>query len=441
MGWSIEETVRFAREELKELAECGCDVWDLERRLALIEDEKGPDQAKRLEALCRSLEQAEPQADFAYQEPSDLAEIRARRPAGPRRIAVPTSDAVLDDRTLGAWLGRGAGCMLGKPVEGWSREKIEDLMSLCGLKALDDYWPAPPAGASVAFHAGAEGLPARQHPHGRPRRRHGLHRRRPLHPGEARPRLHPAQRGGLLARTPALSHAPTRPSASPTATWSTGWGRRSAPSTATPTASGSARRSGRTASATPRPAGPSWRPSMAFRDACISHVKNGIYGEMLVAAMLAAAFVTGDAGEGHPRSGWPRYPQNCRLAEAIARGARLARGGLRLGAALDRIMEAYGHYHRVHTINNARRRGAGRCSGARATSRAAVGIAVMGGLDTDCNGATAGSVLGAMLGARAIPSHWTEPLHDRIATIVAYQWDLTLSGLTARTRAVQKGGA
>ncbi len=105
-------------------------------------------------------------------------------------------------------------------------------------------------------------------------------------------------------------------------------------------------------------------------------------------------------------------------------------------AALDRIMETYGRYHRVHTINNAAIVVRALLWGEGDFSRT-IGLAVSAGLDTDCNGATAGSVLGAILGAGGIPSHWTEPLNDRIATIVAYQWDLTLSGLAARTRAVQ----
>ena len=438
MAWSIEETVRFAREELKELAESGCDIWDLERRLALIEDEKGPDQAKRLEALCRSLEQALPSADFAYEEPSGLEEIRARRPAGPRRIAVHTSDASLDDRTLGAWLGRTVGCMLGKPVEGWAREKIADMMAVCGLKSLDDYWPEPPAGGSLTFSEGARSLLRGNirmadrdddmdytiaglcilEKHGRaftPRNVADFWLERlPYHCTYTAERV--AYRNlvdGIGPPQSALYRNPFRE-------WIGAQIRADGFGYACP---------GR----------PEEAADMAFRDACISHVKNGIYGEMWVAAMLAAAFVTSDA-EKVIRTGLSEIPQNCRLAETIGRVLAWRAEGCDAPAALDRIMDAYGRYSDVHTINNAAVVAMALLWGGNDFSRT-VGLAVSAGLDTDCNGATAGSVLGAMLGATAIPSHWTEPLHDRIATIVAYQWDLTLSGVAARTRAVQKSGA
>ena len=438
MGWSIEETVRFAREELKELAECGCDVWELERRLALIEEEKGPDQAKHLEALCRSMEQAQPSADFAYQEPSEPAEIRARRPAGPRRIAVPISDAALDDRTLGAWLGRTAGCMLGKPVEGWSREKIADMMSICGLKELDDYWPEPPAGGSVSFHEGARSL--------------------------LRGNIRTAARDDDMDYTITGLCILEKHGRSFTPRNVADFWLEHLPYTCTYTAERVAYRNLVDGLAPPQcalyrnpfrewigaqiradgfgyacPGRPEEAADMAFRDACISHVKNGIYGEMWVAAMLATAFVTSDA-EKVIRTGLTEIPQNCRLAEAIAKVLDWRAEGCDAATALDRIMDAYGRYHPVHTINNAAIVAMALLWGGNDFSRT-IGLAVSAGLDTDCNGATAGSVLGAMLGATGIPSHWTGPLHDRIATIVAYQWDLTLSGLTARTRAVQKGGA
>jgi ADP-ribosylglycohydrolase len=78
-----------------------------------------------------------------------------------------------------------------------------------------------------------------------------------------------------------------------------------------------------------------------------------------------------------------------------------------------RIIETYGYYHPVHTINNAALVLAGLLH-SRGDFGQAIGLSVLGGLDTDCNGATAGSVLGALLGAEALPQAWTEPLQDTL---------------------------
>jgi len=438
MAQSIEETAKFAREEITQLAQEGCDTWELERRLALIEEEGGPDQLKKLEALCRSLDQVEPSEDFAYEEPSDLEEIRARRPAGPRRIAVPLSEATLDDRTLGAWLGRAAGCMLGKPVEGWSREKIADLMQACGLDALDDYWPEPPETGGMELGGGNKAL-----------------LRGNIRMAERDDDMDYTILGLCIVERYGRAFTPRDVADC--------WLER-LPYRCTYTAERVAYRNLVNGLEPPHsalyrnpyrewigaqiradafgyvcPARPEEAADMAFRDACVSHVKNGIYGEMWVAAMLAAAFTTDDA-EKVIRTGLTEIPANCRLAEAIGKVLDWRAEGCDAEAALDRIMDAYGHYHRVHTINNAAIVARALLWGQNDFSRT-IGLAVSAGLDTDCNGATAGSVLGAMIGAGAIPAHWTEPLNDRIATIVAYQWDLTLSGLARRTRRAQQAAS
>src|ERR1700722_1778883 len=56
------------------------------------------------------------QSRWPYAEPSDLQEILAT--LGDDVTLQRPSDEVLRDRVHAAWLGRGVGCNLGKPVEG-----------------------------------------------------------------------------------------------------------------------------------------------------------------------------------------------------------------------------------------------------------------------------------------------------------------------------------
>jgi ADP-ribosylglycohydrolase len=184
------------------------------------------------------------------------------------------------------------------------------------------------------------------------------------------------------------------------------------------------------------PGGPEDAAGLAWKDATISHVKNGIYGEMWVAAMLAAAFVSDD-----PKKvvdlGLSEVPCNCRLSEAIRRVQSWREERCSAAEATGRILDEYGAYSGVHTINNAAIVAMALLWGERDFSRT-VGLAVRAGLDTDCNGATAGSVAGAMVGADGIPGHWFEPLNDSVATAVAGEAGLTISGLAERTRRMQE---
>jgi ADP-ribosylglycohydrolase len=42
----------------------------------------------------------------------------------------------------------------------------------------------------------------------------------------------------------------------------------------------------------------------------------------------------------------------------------------------------------------------------------------MGGWDTDCNGATVGSVVGAICGGKNAPRHWVGRLNDTLKSLI-----------------------
>ena len=45
-------------------------------------------------------------------------------------------------------------------------------------------------------------------------------------------------------------------------------------------------------------------------------------------------------------------------------------------------------------------------------------LAVQTGFDTDCNGATVGSVIGMRNGVSRIPEEWYKPLNDKLSTSI-----------------------
>ena len=54
------------------------------------------------------------------------------------------------------------------------------------------------------------------------------------------------------------------------------------------------------------------------------------------------------------------------------------------------------------------------------------------GLDNDCTGATAGSLVGTAVGARGIPSHWYRNFNDTVYTYMIDQPKFSINGLVDR---------
>jgi len=384
-----------------------------------------------LDSLLKELERLSPKADFPYVEQLDLHGIRAARPSGPRKMKVTLSDDELHDRIYGAWLGRCAGCLLGKPVEGWRREKIEEYLRLAGAYPLKNYFPV--------IIPVPEGYPP------------NLAQNRCML-GNIEHMVRDDDTDYTILNLHVLeAHGPNFTTKDVGEEWLT-----RLPYKLVYTAERVAYRNlingiSPPASATYRnpyrewigaqiradvwgyvtPGMPEFGAELAYRDAVLSHVKNGVYGEMFVSAMLSATFATSDIEE-IISIGLSEIPGRSRLAEVVKDVVAWSKKFADWRDAWNKTMEKYGHYHPVHTINNAAMVLLGLLYGEKDYEKS-ITISVMGGLDTDCNGATTGSIVGALLGAKALPRKWIRPLNNRIESYVVGFNDCRISDLSQRT--------
>jgi len=183
------------------------------------------------------------------------------------------------------------------------------------------------------------------------------------------------------------------------------------------------------------PGQPARAARLAWQDAAASHVQHGIYGAMWTAAAIAAAFVENDP-EAIIVRGLEQVPATCRFTEHMQRTIVTAKqNGNDFEKTFDDIQARVGKYHCVHTINNACVVAAALLHGGHDLGRV-ICIAVMGGWDTDCNGATAGSIAGVMCGEAALEPRWITPFNDTLHTSLCGQAVLKISNVIARTCAL-----
>ncbi|MDD6734991.1 MAG: ADP-ribosylglycohydrolase family protein [Clostridiales bacterium] len=182
------------------------------------------------------------------------------------------------------------------------------------------------------------------------------------------------------------------------------------------------------------PGNPEKAAEMAWRDASISHIKNGIYGEMFVAAMLAVAATTTDI-EDIIRGGLAQIPYTSRLYEEILSVLEGFKKGVFQKDAFESIHKKYDEYSGhgwCHTIPNAMIVTAALLYGNGDYGKS-ICMAVETGFDTDCNGATVGSILGMANGIESIPEYWTKPVNDTLHTTIFGIGTVKISDMAKKT--------
>ena len=167
------------------------------------------------------------------------------------------------------------------------------------------------------------------------------------------------------------------------------------------------------------PGNPELAAEMAWRDAAVSHVKNGIYGEMFIAAMLACAAVT-DSIEDIILGGLAEIPATSRLYEAMMHILTAYKTGVSAETWFANLHERWDEHSQhdwCHTISNAEIVAACLLYGDGDYGKS-ICMAVEAGFDTDCNGATVGSILGMRDGSKTVGDEWTAPINGKLDTSI-----------------------
>jgi len=182
------------------------------------------------------------------------------------------------------------------------------------------------------------------------------------------------------------------------------------------------------------PGNPELAADMAFRDASISHIKNGIYGEMFVAAMLAVAAETNDIKD-IILAGLAEVPCTSRLYEEVMSVVNGFEGGVSQSECFKKIHEKYDEHSAhdwCHTNSNAMIVAASLLYGKGDYSKS-ICMSVETGFDTDCNGATVGSILGLANGIESIPTYWQGPINNKLNTAIFGMHSVMIDDLVALT--------
>ena len=133
--------------------------------------------------------------------------------------------------------------------------------------------------------------------------------------------------------------------------------------------------------------------------------------------MVASAFVTDDMKR-IIQSGLSQIPARSRFHEAIEEVLSWREAEMEYDQAVERIHRLWDEnnsLHWCHAISNAMVVSVGLLWGY-SNFEHSICRAVQACFDTDCNGATVGSILGVVHGMKGIPPKWTKPINYTLET-------------------------
>ncbi len=435
----LENWDSYCYDILTEYTQCVDEGLDVERYKTIFEAAaslpKDEIRKKLTDTLFEAVCAAEMRKDYKYNEPSELAEIKALRKPYAFPQNTPSSDA-LKNKIHGAWMGRICGCLLGKPVEGIRSEEMLPLLKQSGNYPMHRYVLSTDITEEMCekYNFGLRNKCYADTVHGMPvdddTNYIALAQRiiedfgRDFTPQnvaftwikyQSREAYFTAERVAFRNYINGYHPPYSATFKNPYREWI-----------------GAQIRGDYFGYI--NPGNPELAADMAFRDASISHVKNGIYGEMWATAMIACAAVT-DNIEDIIRGGLAQIPETSRLYEAVNGVINNFKSGVSYDdciAQIHSLFDEHTGYGWCHTIPNAMIVAAALMYGEGDFGKS-VCMAVQPCFDTDCNGATVGSVLGMRNGFDNIDEYWKKPVDNILHTSIFGVGTVKISELVEKT--------
>lgn len=376
--------------------------------------------------------------DYTYHEPDGLEEIRALRPEWKQEKMMLPEKEVLADKVLGAWLGRICGCLLGKPIEGIHTYELYPLLQESGNWPMYRYIHSTDISQERKEKSRFYTEPHRQcwadviscAPSDDDTNYTVLYQLlierfgREFTPENVQEAwvIYQSKNAYCTAERVAYCNTIKGYRGHATALWQN------------PYREWIGAQIRGDYFGYINPGDPELAAEMAWRDASISHTKNGIYGEMFAAAMIAQAAVEKDI-EKIIEAGLAQVPATSRLYESVAKVLDGWRSGMSQQACFEMIHTDWDEnttHGWCHTISNAMIVTMALLYGEGNYGKS-ICMAVQTCFDTDCNGATVGSILGMRDGSAAIGEEWTAPLHGKLATTIFGVGTVEIEDVAAKT--------
>jgi len=178
------------------------------------------------------------------------------------------------------------------------------------------------------------------------------------------------------------------------------------------------------------PAYPEKAAEFSYRDAYLSHRRNGIYGEMFFSAVQSAAFAVDNPVDAI-KIGLTEIPRTCALYRDVEWALEAGKGIKNYKDARQAVDERFKGMHIVHTNNNACLTIFGLMIGGTDVTKVLSETVAMG-LDNDCTAATAGSIVGAIAGKKGVPEHWYKNFNNTVYSYMTGQEKFKIDDLVSR---------